>query len=162
MVDLGIDARIHVTVCTRQRKPWLACEAIHLLLRETWTDSRDWLTGSYVIMPGPLSPDRGLQQRGHFARRVGEVPFGLDWSRTATTGHTRGRSTTLGSPGAEITTGAAERLSRSFALHGGVIYRCAAGFAPRKIKRLNGNVPQRLRHVVRQWPERCHIRYGQA
>ena len=42
---------VYVTVCTRQRKPWLACEAVHLLLRETWTDSRDWLTGSYVIMP---------------------------------------------------------------------------------------------------------------
>ena len=44
----------------------------------------------------------------------------------------------------------AERLSRSFALHGGVIYRCAAGFGPLKVKRLNGNV-QRLYPV----PIRC-------
>ena len=40
-----------MTVCTKERRPWLATESIHDLLREAWTQASAWLVGRYVIMP---------------------------------------------------------------------------------------------------------------
>jgi putative transposase len=39
------------TVCTKDRKPWLANQDVHSLLRDVWTDASAWLVGRYVIMP---------------------------------------------------------------------------------------------------------------
>jgi putative transposase len=39
------------TVCTRNRKPWLANEDVHALLQEVWRDADAWLMGRYMIMP---------------------------------------------------------------------------------------------------------------
>jgi len=39
------------TVCTKDRKPGLACNEVHHLLREVWEDASAWLMGRYVIMP---------------------------------------------------------------------------------------------------------------
>jgi putative transposase len=39
------------TVCTKDRKPWLATEQVHQLLREIWQGATAWLVGRYVIMP---------------------------------------------------------------------------------------------------------------
>ncbi len=39
------------TVCTKDRKPWLASDDVHHLLREVWTDASAWLVGRYMIMP---------------------------------------------------------------------------------------------------------------
>jgi putative transposase len=39
------------TVCTKDRKPWLANCEVHQLLREVWTDASAWLVGRYMIMP---------------------------------------------------------------------------------------------------------------
>jgi putative transposase len=41
---------VFVTVCTRQRRPWLADPKIHALLRETWEQASAWLVGRYVIL----------------------------------------------------------------------------------------------------------------
>jgi putative transposase len=40
-----------LTVCTKDRRPWLATDAVHALLREVWADSSAWLVGRYVLMP---------------------------------------------------------------------------------------------------------------
>ena len=42
---------IFVTVCTRDRRPWLATETPHDLLRSAWLNATAWLVGRYVIMP---------------------------------------------------------------------------------------------------------------
>ena len=39
------------TVCTKDRVPWLACDAVHELLRTVWFEASAWLMGRYVIMP---------------------------------------------------------------------------------------------------------------
>jgi len=43
-----------VTVCTKNREPWLADEEIHRLLREIWSQATAWLVGRYVLMPDHL------------------------------------------------------------------------------------------------------------
>jgi putative transposase len=42
------------TVCTQDRKPWLANHEVHRLLKETWLNADEWLVGRYVIMPQHL------------------------------------------------------------------------------------------------------------
>ena len=39
------------TVCTKDRSPWLACDEVHQILVEVWTDATAWLMGRYMIMP---------------------------------------------------------------------------------------------------------------
>ncbi len=39
------------TVCTKDRRPWLADVTVHELLNEIWQESVAWLMGRYVIMP---------------------------------------------------------------------------------------------------------------
>jgi REP element-mobilizing transposase RayT len=43
-----------LTVCTKDRKPWLATPEAHRILREIWSNARAWLVGRYVIMPDHL------------------------------------------------------------------------------------------------------------
>jgi putative transposase len=42
---------VFLTVCTKDRRPWLASEAVHQLMRDTWRNATAWLVGRYVIMP---------------------------------------------------------------------------------------------------------------
>ena len=42
---------IFLTVCTKNRQPWLATDDIHNLLRKNWKCSAEWLVGRYVVMP---------------------------------------------------------------------------------------------------------------
>ncbi|MET0253874.1 MAG: hypothetical protein ABW214_07565 [Terrimicrobiaceae bacterium] len=35
-IDLGKPTIVFLTVCTKDRKPWLACDEAHDLLREVW------------------------------------------------------------------------------------------------------------------------------
>jgi putative transposase len=42
---------IFVTVCTKDRKAWLATQEVHQLLHEIWKTATAWLVGRYVIMP---------------------------------------------------------------------------------------------------------------
>src|ERR1700693_3431398 len=39
------------TVCTKDRSPWLANDAVHQLLREIWFEASASLIGRYMIMP---------------------------------------------------------------------------------------------------------------
>ncbi len=51
LVVEGQPTIIFDTVCTKNREPWLADEAVHSTLREVWRDATAWLVGRYVIMP---------------------------------------------------------------------------------------------------------------
>lgn len=42
---------VQVNVCTKDRRPVLACEAVHRLCREIWQAADFWHVGQYVIMP---------------------------------------------------------------------------------------------------------------
>ena len=41
----------YITVCTKYRRPILANERLHQLLRQLWNDSSVYMVGRYVIMP---------------------------------------------------------------------------------------------------------------
>jgi putative transposase len=45
---------VFVTVCTRDRLPWLATEENHRRLCEGWERAKAWLVGRYVLMPDHL------------------------------------------------------------------------------------------------------------
>lgn len=45
---------VFVTVCTQNRRPWLAAEENHRRLREVWGRAKAWLVGCYVLMPDHL------------------------------------------------------------------------------------------------------------
>ncbi len=45
---------VFVTVCTKDRARWLACEEAHRLLAEVWRRAEAWLVGNYVLMPDHL------------------------------------------------------------------------------------------------------------
>lgn len=57
---------VYLTVCTRDRQPWLASSTIHDLLRKVWSDAGAWLVGRYTIMPDHLHLFAGL---------ASEIPF---------------------------------------------------------------------------------------
>jgi len=51
---LHIDGKptiIYDTVCTKDRKRWLANDEVHGLLREIWIEAEAWAMGRYMIMP---------------------------------------------------------------------------------------------------------------
>ena len=50
----GEPTLLMLTICTRARRRWLACEEAHALLRSTWAQATDWLVGRYVLMPDHL------------------------------------------------------------------------------------------------------------
>ena len=83
-----------VTACVAGRKPVLACDDTHAILREVWdTGSRlhGWRVGRYVVMPdhvhlicapNPNAASLGVFVRGwkewsckHFRRRLGLIDF---------------------------------------------------------------------------------------
>lgn len=45
---------VFLTVCTKDRQPWLATAQNHDLLRETWLAATAWRVGRYVLMPDHL------------------------------------------------------------------------------------------------------------
>jgi len=53
-IDLGGPTIIFVTICTKDRVAWLACDEVHQLLRDVWLDAQAWLVGDYVLMPDHL------------------------------------------------------------------------------------------------------------
>jgi putative transposase len=43
-----------LTVCTEDRKPWLADSSVHEHLRTAWQSAQAWLVGYYLLMPDHL------------------------------------------------------------------------------------------------------------
>jgi putative transposase len=45
---------VFLTVCTNGKKPILAHDDVHTLLRESWIEADSWIVGRYVLMPDHL------------------------------------------------------------------------------------------------------------
>jgi REP element-mobilizing transposase RayT len=45
---------VFLTVCTNGKKPILANDDVHTLLRESWIEADSWIVGRYVLMPDHL------------------------------------------------------------------------------------------------------------
>jgi len=45
---------VFLTICTEDRKPWLASPALHENLRAAWQSAQAWLVGYYLLMPDHL------------------------------------------------------------------------------------------------------------
>ncbi|HEY8899076.1 MAG TPA: hypothetical protein VIM61_01490 [Chthoniobacterales bacterium] len=45
---------VFLTVCTRGRQPWLACEEADASLSQIWTGATAWRVGRYLLMPDHL------------------------------------------------------------------------------------------------------------
>lgn len=51
---LGVDGQPTIlfdTVCTKDRRRWLANEDVHAALKEVWQEADAWRMGRYMIMP---------------------------------------------------------------------------------------------------------------
>jgi putative transposase len=53
-IQVNAPTIVFVTVCTDERRPWLASAENHDHLRQTWQDAQAWLVGRYVLMPDHL------------------------------------------------------------------------------------------------------------
>ena len=53
-LGVGQSVILFLTVCTKERRPFLACPVMHNLLREAWSDTSRWLVGRYLILPDHL------------------------------------------------------------------------------------------------------------
>ncbi len=54
LVNVAQPTIVLVTVCTKGRVPWLACEEAHRLLTDVWRRATAWSVGNYVLMPDHL------------------------------------------------------------------------------------------------------------
>src|SRR5262245_31226837 len=45
---------VYLTVCTKDRRPWLASADVQAALEEVWAKATKWLVGRYVLMPDHL------------------------------------------------------------------------------------------------------------
>ncbi len=50
-IDPSHPTIVFVTVCTKDRKPWLATCENHTALCDVWAEATGWLVGCYVLMP---------------------------------------------------------------------------------------------------------------
>ena len=81
---------VHVSVCTRDRRCVLACDAAHALCRSVWQEAHFWRVGQYVIMPDHIhlfcSPGRmpatSLKQWVEYWKSQ----IAAQWPRAATLG----------------------------------------------------------------------------
>ena len=86
-LDLHRKTIVFVTVCTKDRRRWLATENAHELLRTVWREANAWLVGRYVLMPDHLhlfaAPfDLGFTIETwctYWKRRFGQAHNNLEW-----------------------------------------------------------------------------------
>ena len=63
---------VYLTICTKERDPWLATPQVHAELRDVWQNATAWLVGRYMIMPDHI----------HFFASLGAMEIDLDrWVR---------------------------------------------------------------------------------
>ncbi len=53
-IDSSHPTIVFVTVCTKERRPWLATPENHDALRSIWQEATAWAVGRYVLMPDHL------------------------------------------------------------------------------------------------------------
>jgi putative transposase len=91
--DLGHPTIVFLTVCTKDRRPWLASPAVHAALRSAWGRADRWLVGRYIVMPdhvhlfcAPASMDVSLPRWIAFWKSMVTRACGKDgggWQRDA-------------------------------------------------------------------------------
>ena len=82
-----------LTVCTKDRRPWLACREVQESLTDLWSgEARAWLTGRYLLMPDHLhlfcawaDEQFGIETwmqfwKSRFSKRLPEHPS-WEWQR---------------------------------------------------------------------------------
>ncbi|MGD0350915.1 MAG: hypothetical protein ABSB84_11485 [Verrucomicrobiota bacterium] len=47
---------VFLTVCTKDRHPWLTQPSVHDALRKIWSQTDTWLVGDYLLMPDHIHP----------------------------------------------------------------------------------------------------------
>jgi putative transposase len=50
-ISLGQPTIVFLTVCTKNRQPWLIQSSVHDALRTIWIQADAWLVGYYLLMP---------------------------------------------------------------------------------------------------------------
>jgi putative transposase len=53
-IDVSRPTIVYLTVCTKNRIPWLALPENHEALRQVWQKADAWVVGRYVVMPDHL------------------------------------------------------------------------------------------------------------
>jgi putative transposase len=53
-IHLSEPTLVFVTVCTKNRAPWLNQVSVHHALRSVWDKADGWAVGAYVLMPDHL------------------------------------------------------------------------------------------------------------
>ena len=60
---------VFLTVCTKDRQPWLTCKPVQAALAKIWQNTDTWLVGDYLLMPdhvhlfcAPRDPQVTLQR----------------------------------------------------------------------------------------------------
>ena len=53
-IQADLPTIVFLTVCTKNRAPWLTSPDVHELLLHVWADAKAWIVGRYVIMPDHL------------------------------------------------------------------------------------------------------------
>jgi hypothetical protein len=62
-VDQARPTIVFVTVCTKDRRPWLATKGNHETLRIVWTEATAWVVGRYVLMPDSRESEAPAEPR---------------------------------------------------------------------------------------------------
>jgi putative transposase len=53
-IFLGQPTIVFLTICAKDRTPWLANPTVHDSLRAAWNSAQAWLVGYYLVMPDHL------------------------------------------------------------------------------------------------------------
>jgi putative transposase len=82
---------VYLTICTKDRRPWLANDLVHKNLEKVWQTADAWLVGYYLLMPDHLhlfcAPHRlefALQRWvSHWKRKFSclHLPEAGEWQR---------------------------------------------------------------------------------
>jgi putative transposase len=51
---------VFLTVCTKNRRSWLASQDVHDTLIDVWTNATAWIVGRYVVMPDHIHLFAGM------------------------------------------------------------------------------------------------------
>jgi len=61
-IQPGQISLVYLTVCTKEREPWLSTSDVHELLHSVWMEATAWKVGKYMIMPDHIHLFAGLAQ----------------------------------------------------------------------------------------------------
>ena len=91
LISSGQPTIVHLNVCAKDRRPWLANSVVRENLEKIWQAANAWLVGYYLLMPdhlhlfcAPHKPEFTLQQWvSHWKRKFSclHLPDAGEWQR---------------------------------------------------------------------------------